>query len=141
MKKVLLDTCVVLDALQERQPFAEPAKKLILDISADKCQGFLTAKSVTDIYYLTHKLTHSDEITRQIIRKLFSIFQVVDTTGVDCEQALISDVHDYEDGIMVETALRIGADFIVTRNIKDFANAKINVCLPQDFLERLEYYD
>ena len=57
--------------------------------------------AVTDIYYLTHKLTHSDEITRQIIRKLFSIFQVVDTTGVDCEQALISDVHDYEDGLCI----------------------------------------
>lgn len=141
MKKVLLDTCVVLDVLQNRQPFAVVSKKIFEDIANKNYQGFLTAKSITDIYYLCHKTTHSDEVTRQIIGKLFCIFQVVDTTAEDCEQALVAGIHDYEDAVMTKTALRIGADVIITRNVKDFVDAKIDVCSPEKFLEKLKNYD
>ena len=84
---VLLDTCVILDALQNRVPFAEDAQKIFLAVANKQIEACITAKSVADIYYLTHKLTHSDKLTREILAKLFTLFNLLDTTSKDCKDA------------------------------------------------------
>lgn len=94
--------------------------------------GFLSAKSVTDIYYLTHRLTHDDEKTREIISKILTLFDLVDTLGVDCKKALISQMSDYEDAVMAETALRLKMDCIVTRNVRDYRKAGLAVLTPEE---------
>ena len=63
--RVLVDTCVIIDALQSRVPFAEAAQKIFIYSANKQFEGYITAKSVTDIYYLTHRLTHSDEENTQ----------------------------------------------------------------------------
>jgi len=136
--RVLIDTCIIIDALQSRVPFAEAAQKIFLSSANRKFEGYITAKSVTDIYYLTHRLTHSDMETRKILSKLFMLFHLLDTTSLDCRKAISSEMNDYEDAIMVETAVRSGMDCIVTRNIKDYTKAAVNVLDPLAFLKLLE---
>ena len=51
--RALIDTCIVIDALQNRQPFHNAAQELFLAVANRRFDGFLTAKSITDIYYLT----------------------------------------------------------------------------------------
>ena len=46
--------------------------------------------------------------------------------------AITSDVADYEDAVMVETAIANKVDFILTRNIKDYKKAKIKVISPTE---------
>ena len=136
--RVLIDTCIIIDALQSRVPFAEAAQKIFLASANKKFEGYITAKSVTDIYYLTHRLTHSDMETRKILSKLFMLFHLLDTTSLDCRKAISSEMNDYKDAIMVETAVRSGMDCIVTRNIKDYTKAAVNVLDPLAFLKLLE---
>ena len=64
--RALIDTCIVIDALQDRQPFNKAAQALFLAVANRRFDGFLTAKSIADIYYLTHRSTHSDAETKQI---------------------------------------------------------------------------
>ena len=78
--RVLVDTCVIIDALQSRAPFSEAAQKLFIYSANKQFEGYITAKSVTDIYYLTHRLTHNDVETRKILSKLFTLFHLLDTT-------------------------------------------------------------
>lgn len=135
--RALIDTCIILDALQARKPFQENAQSIFLLAANKQFDGFITAKAATDIYYLTHRCTHSDKDTRTILNSLYSIFDLLDTSGLDCRKAISSPVSDYEDAIMVETALRTGMDCIVTRNIKDYSNASVLVYQPSQFLEIL----
>ena len=135
--KVLIDTCVIIDALQSRQPFAADAQKIFLSIANRECIGYITAKSVTDIYYLTHRQTHSDAQTRLVLNKIFSLFDVLDTLALDCMNAVSSQMGDYEDAVMSETALRNSVDYIVTRNTKDYSKSKVPVISPADFLAML----
>ncbi|MBO4438679.1 MAG: PIN domain-containing protein [Spirochaetaceae bacterium] len=128
--KILVDTCVIIDALQNRQPFASDAQKLFLAVANRNCTACISAKAVTDIYYITHRQTHSDEQTRIILKKLFSLFDVVDTFGIDCINAVTSQMGDYEDAVMSETAERNSIDYIVTRNIKDYSKSKVQVITP-----------
>jgi len=132
--RALIDTCVIIDALQSREPFCREAQAIFLAVANRQFTGFLTAKSATDIYYLTHRHTHNDKETRIVLNKLFGLFELLDTVGMDCRRAVSSDISDYEDAVMVESALRAGMDCIVTRNIKDYAKAPVPIYTPADFL-------
>lgn len=135
--RVLVDTCVIIDALQSRVPFAEDAQRIFIYSANNQFEGYITAKSVADIYYLTHRLTHSNVETRKILSKLFTLFHLLDTTSLDCRKAISSEITDYEDAVMVETAIRSEMDCIVTRNVKDYTKSSIKVYEPSIFLELL----
>ncbi len=133
----LLDTNVILDALQEREPWAEAAKEIFLAAAREEFTGCVTAKALADIHYLTHRCTHSETAARATLDKLCKLFELLDTAAADCRRALVSEVTDYEDAIMIETAVRVGADCIVTRNLADYRRAPLKVCGPDDFLTML----
>ena len=134
---VLIDTCIIIDALQSREPFNKDAEAVFLSVANRRCVGFLTANSITDIYYLMHKALHSAEETKKVLGVLLNLFEILDTCGIDCRRALTSDISDYEDAVMVEAAERAGIDCIVTRNLRDYALAPIPVYAPAQFVKIL----
>lgn len=136
--KVLLDTCVVVDFLQRREPFCHDAYAVFLAAANRHFDGFVTAKSLPDIYYLTHRFTHDDGQTRKVLSTLLIPLELLDTAGIDCRKALSSPIPDYEDAIMAETALRTGMDAIVTRNGRDYTKSPIRVYTPPELLAALE---
>lgn len=135
--RILIDTCIIIDALQNREPFNQNAQEIFLLAANRRFDGFITAKSVTDIYYLTHRLTHSDKDTRNVLRRLFTLFELADTAGTDCKYALSSEISDYEDAVMIETALRTQMDGIVTRNTKDYSKSVVPVFTPDELIQKL----
>ena len=136
--RALIDTCVVIDALQAREPFAEDAQQIFLAVANKRVMGFLTAKSAADIYYITHRYTHNDQNTRKVLSTLFSLFELLDTAGMDCRKAISSELTDYEDAMMSETALRCGMDCIVTRNLRDYEKSPVQTFSPSAFLTQIE---
>lgn len=136
--RAFIDTCVVIDALQSREPFAKDAQDIFLAAANNLYLGYISAKAVTDIYYLMHRHTHDDKASRDILNKLFALFDVLDTAGIDCRKAVLSPVSDFEDAVMVETALRSEVDCIVTRNLRDFTKSPVPVYEPKAFLKLLE---
>ena len=135
--KALIDTCVIVDILQKRDPFYAAAMEILLAVSNKKCTGILTAKSITDIYYILRRSIHNGQEVRKLVRVLFTLFEVVDTFSIDCELALSSTIKDYEDAIMVETGSRVGAECVVTRNLKDYKLSALPVLSPDQFLEQM----
>ncbi len=132
---VLFDTCVIIDGLQQRAPFCKEANQLFFAVGNQIITGLITAKSVADIHYLTHKNLHNEKATRILLKNLVSVFYVLDTTSNDCFNALSSPIKDYEDAIMAETAMRENVDCIVTRNKKDYRNASVRVLSPEELLD------
>lgn len=135
--KALIDTCIVMDFLQCREPFADDAKAIFRAAACEQFTGYITAKSATDIYYLTHRCTHSDQESRNKLNSLLSIVGMLDTSSMDIFQALSSNISDFEDAVMIETASRSHIDCIITRNQKDFHKSTITVFSPSDFLKHL----
>ncbi len=136
--RALLDTCVIIDTLQNRTPFSEHTKKVFVAAANNAFLGYISAKALTDIYYLTHRYTHNDKTSRDVLNKLVALFDVLDTTGMDCRKAIPSPTSDFEDAVMIETAIRTEVDCIVTRNTDDFSKSPIPVYTPEQFLKRLE---
>lgn len=133
--RVLLDANVFLDVIEARQDFFDDSSMVVL--LATEYDGFIAASNVTDIYYIERKRNHDKNKTKKVMSKLFKLFDILDTTAEDCHNALRSDISDYEDAVVVESAKRNDIDCIVTRNIKDFKNADIAVYTPKEFLRLL----
>ena len=136
--KALIDTCVIIDFLQRREPFNDEAVHIMRLVATNQFSGYITAKSATDIYYLNHRFTHSDKESRLQLNKLLTIVGMNDTFAEDIFQALSSMTTDFEDAVMIETAVRSGMDCIITRNVKDYENSKISVYTPDEFIALLE---
>ena len=133
-----MDTCVIMDAVQNREPFAQDAQTILLTVANRQIMGYVTAKEMTDIYYLAHRCTHDQGAARTITGRLCSLLYILDTTESDIRRALASALSDYEDAVMVETALREEMDCIVTRNLSDYGASPVPAYSPHDFLIKLE---
>ena len=135
--RAVIDTCIIVDALQSREPFCKEAQSIFLLCANQQFEGFLTAKAITDIYYLTHRQIHSDKATRDVLTKLCALFGLLDTTALDIRKAVSAEISDFEDAVMAETAARSGVDCIVTRTTKDYSKTQISVYAPAEFVELL----
>lgn len=136
--KVLIDTCIVMDFLQHREPFADDAKAIFRAAACEQFTGYITAKSATDIYYLTHRCTHNGKDARNKLNSLLSIISMIDTAAADIFHALSSETTAFEDAVMIETASRSHIDCIVTRNQKDYKKSSVPIFNPSEFLQQLK---
>ena len=132
MAKVLVDTCVIIDILLNRQKFVDASYNAVSSLIRQGDTVYTTAKSMTDIFYIVHHSLHDNDKTKEVLLKLSKIYQILDTKEKDTLKAITSDVTDYEDAVMVETAISNEVDFILTRNIKDYRKAKIKIVSPAD---------
>lgn len=133
--RILVDTNVIIDALTGREPFREPAERIFM-LAANQIEDmYITASSVTDIYYLTRKHLHSTDKAKNVMERLYELFYILDVGADDCQEALLSAVKDYEDAVISCCAVRNKMDYIVTRNIIDFEQSKIQAVLPDDLIK------
>lgn len=136
--KIVVDTNVIIDALTSREPFREDAERIFL-LAANQIEDmYITASSATDIYYLVKKHLHSTEKAKNVMAKLYELFHILDVIATDCQEALSSEVNDYEDAVISCCACRNHMDYIVTRNIKDYDKSKIQAILPEAFLNMIK---
>ena len=132
--KILVDTNIIIDALTSQEPFREDAEQIFL-LAANQIEDmYITASSATDIYCLVRKYLHSTEQAKNVMIKLYVLFHILDVTSIDCQEALSSEVNDYEDAVISCCACRNQIDYIVTRNIKDYEKSKTGVILPKTFI-------
>lgn len=133
--KVLADTNIIIDSLQAREPFCEQSNQIIIDGANRKFDLLITSKSLADLHYVIHQDIHNEKETREIIKDLLEAIILLDTTAVECVDALDSNIKDYEDAIMEQTAFNNEIDVIVTRNKKDFKNSRVPAITPKEFIE------
>lgn len=133
--KVLLDINVIIDSLRARAPFNIESDQILIDGSLRKFDCFITASSIINIHYLIHKELHNEKQTRKAINSLLYGLKVLDTSALDCLNALESKIKDYEDGVLEQTAFNHQIDIIVTRNKKDFKNSRVPAITPKEFIE------
>lgn len=134
---VLIDTNIFIDVLQDRIPFTDNSQAVIGLVTQKKIKGAAAAHSITNLWYILRK-THSDEERRNYLLSLFELFDVVSIDKNRLVAALEnSNFKDFEDCLQDECACAINADYIITRNAKDFESSMVKALTPEEFLENL----
>lgn len=132
--KILVDTNILIDYIANRHPFSKNAE-IIIELCKDKkVEGCVAAHSLINIFYILRKSMSVKE-RKELLLNLSQLLSVV---GVDREKILASinndEFTDFEDCLQYECAKSFSADWIVTRNIKDFKNSSVKPISPEQFL-------
>ena len=136
--RVLIDTNVVLDYLLEREPFLQDAETLFQAIGSEQVVGYVTATTLTDIFYIARRQTQSVERARQVVSLTLAVMEICPVDRAVLEVALTSGLRDFEDTVQVACAIAQSLDAIVTRDTQDFSNATVPVLSASQLLEQLE---
>lgn len=133
----LLDTDVVLDLFLERKPFAEAAAILFSKVEEEEIHGYISATTITTIYYLASK-TIGVRKAKWATRKLLTFLEVAPVDKAVIEGALEGKYKDFEDGVIAEAARQIQANVIITRNVKDYKASPVPAHSPLEMLKILK---
>ena len=134
--RVLFDTCIIIDALQSRKGFSEDAQALFRSVGEGAIDGYITAKSFTDIYYIMLSYYHDKALTMSTMARLTNLFKLIDTAAQDILLAMGSSVADYEDAVMVESAKRSAMNAVVSRD-GHMKNADIRLYTPATLISEI----
>lgn len=133
MKRVLLDTNIVIDLLAKREPFDQDARKLFSFADNEKVNLFTSALSIANINYVLLRDKKPEE-AKQILRKLKLLVGILSLNEKVISLALNdNNFKDFEDGLQYYSALENNIEIIITRNLKDFENSKIPVMTAGQF--------
>jgi predicted nucleic acid-binding protein len=140
MLNCLIDTNVIIDYFEKRKPFYKDADRIFYWTNYFYMNAFISAKQASDVHYiLSHKL--GDEFARQSLKDLWPRISIEDSLSADLFWTLQGSRgekwKDFEDCLIHETALRNIADYIITRDVKDFKNSMIKVITPADFVQQI----
>jgi len=131
--KVLFDLNILLDVLQQRDPFYEISAQLLAHAETGKIQGFIAPHSLTTLFYLIEK-DQSSAHAKVAITSLLQVLQVAVIDQSTIEQALSLPYRDFEDAVQMMAAVQARAEYLVTRNVKDFQPAPLSVIQPSELL-------
>lgn len=134
--KVLVDTNIILDVLCNRKEFVENSAKVFKLCEVKKITGYVSALSIPNIVYIMRKELNAEKV-KEIIEKLSLIFEIIDLKADDLKRATTLAFTDYEDAVQSAQADRIKANYIVTRNVKDYDKSKIKAINPSELIERV----
>ena len=135
--KVLFDTNVVLDALLDRDPWAEAALVLFAKVESGELVGHLGATTLTTVYYIASRNAGVDAADT-MMRDLLRLFEVAPVNRVVLEGALASGFADFEDAMLHEAGRTVGADALTTRDPEGFSKSTVRVYAPEALLAALE---
>ena len=124
-----------------RQPFFETSSKVIETLKDKDITGYVSASSITDIYYIARRELKDKELVIQLIKDILKFIKIATVSEDEINKALELEWSDFEDAVQYSTALLSQMDYIITRNAKDFKASEIPTISPEDFLALLEPED
>ena len=133
---LLIDANIVLDVLQNREGFVKESAMIWKLCETEQAKGYISTLSFANIMYILRKeLTH-DKI-EEVYHKLCLIFEFADFSSSILAKAVEMNWKDFEDAVQSATAEQIHADYIVTRNVRDFTRSKVVAFTPTELLMRI----
>ena len=134
--KILVDTNSLFDVLTQRRPFFQDSARVWSLIQTGLLEGYLSAISVNNLYYIIRKL-RDRKTAESFIDDLLRDFEIVSLTKNILKQARTIVGKDFEDAIQYFSAIQEGCEILLTRNKRDFPSVGLQVLTPHEFLERL----
>jgi predicted nucleic acid-binding protein len=135
--KVLVDTNIVLDFLLQREPFFQEAKLLFQAIASEQVVGYITATTITDIFYIAQKHTKNIQQARQAVSLVLTGMEVCPVNRMVLELAFDSGLADFEDAVQIQCAVAQKLDAILTRDKKGFLDSSVPVLSIATLLQQL----
>ncbi len=138
MKRIFLDTNILVDLIADRQPFSKFAVEIVELAESRDLELYTSSQAFATTYYLLKKFIDEKQL-REILFDLLDFVQVISVSQEIIKKSLKSEHKDFEDAIQINSAYSIAnMDCIVTRNPKDFKRSEIEVFTPDEFVRKIQ---
>ena len=134
--KLLIDANILLDVLQSRENFVRASSMVWKLCETEQAKGYISALTFANLVYIMRKETDAQRI-EEVLHMLSLIFEFAELNDSDLFRAAALQWSDFEDAVQSVTAERIHADYIITRNVRDFSRSKVIAFTPDELLARL----
>lgn len=135
MKKIFLDSDVILDFLLSRTPFNQDIAKVLSMGMYGKLDLYTSPLIVANLHYLISKYASKKEALTSI-EKISKIMTILSLGEKEIMAAVSSKISDFEDAIQNECAVNADMDIILTRNVKDYKQSKLAILTPLELLTK-----
>ncbi len=132
MRKVFLDTNILLDVILRRDEFFEQSVAVWSDCENHKVQGYISAISLNNMHYIMRKLVASDAAL-EYVRLVLDLFSIVPLDESILRLAVNLPKQDFEDAIQFFSAVKVKANCIVTRDKSHFPDDYMPVVSPIEY--------
>ena len=132
---VLIDANVILDVLLKREDFMLKSSNVLLLSEKEIIDGFVTASSITDIFYITNKTYNDKQKSMGLLKELLKTINIATVSEDEIYRAIDLNWSDFEDAVQYTAGEQIHANYIITRDADGYKNSSIPVINPSDFLE------
>lgn len=136
MIRLFLDTNIVIDLLDRREPFCHDAVQLFTMAYNKQVQLIVSPMTYTTASFLLHR--HGAEGVRNLLFNFRQLSRVATADERTVDDSLASQFNDFEDAMQYYCALKAKADIIITRNGKDFSASKLPVMSATEYLATLK---
>ena len=133
---LLIDTNIVLDVLMNRPEFVRDSALIWKLCETEQAKGYISTLTYANMMYIMRKQLTPEQI-EVAFRKLSLIFEFADFSPAVLERAVNMKWKDFEDAVQSATAESVHADYIITRNLKDFSQSKVIAFTPSELLARI----
>jgi predicted nucleic acid-binding protein len=130
--KLFIDTNVVLDVLAQREPWFGDSARVLAHIEQGGATGHIAAHTLTTLHYLLARHLGQQK-TAAVLIDLTAMLRVEPVDHQVLQQALALGWRDFEDAVQAVTAAQCQADYLVTRNPRDFKQSLVPVITPSEF--------
>ena len=135
MKRIFIDTNIIIDLLVQREGFLSSAKVLAL-ARQEGIKLFVSVLTMANVAYILRKVLVGEALYIELA-KLSNMLNVVDLTTEHFKSAIALRAKDFEDALQYYCALTKRCDIIVTRNKKDFTFSTIDVMSPEELIQQI----
>ena len=134
--KVFLDANIIVDFLDKPSYDNKSASEVLRIVRLIGRPVFISPTTFAIVYYIFTKRNRQVKNIKEILKDFFSEFEFTTENESVMEQVLSSDFDDLEDALQYYSAKFAGVELIITKNKKDFLNAKnLLVLHPLEFIE------
>jgi len=134
MKKVFVDSDIILDLLAERESFYDNAAQIFTLAHEKKIELFSTALVLSNVFYILKKIKGNDE-TKRLLKNLRLLIHILPINETIVDMAINSKFNDFEDGLQYYTAKENNLLVIITRNTGDYKVKDITIQTSEEFLK------
>lgn len=134
MEKVFVDSDIVLDLLTARAPHHIAAAELFSLAERGKVKVCVSYLTFANVHYILSRQMHAEK-ARNILATFKTLVNVLAVNDLVVERALSSEFKDFEDALQYHTALEHNLNILLTRNLKDYKKAQIQVFTAQQYLK------
>ncbi|WP_162499839.1 type II toxin-antitoxin system VapC family toxin [Mucilaginibacter terrigena] len=135
MKKLFLDSDILLDLSLKRSVFFLPALNIIHLLEKGYFNAVTSSVAFVNIHYFLNKYDRLNKFS--LLNEIRSVISIINVDEEIIDMALKSNSPDFEDAVQYYAAISGGCDAIITRNIKDYKQSTIPVLTAEQFLRTL----